>query len=199
MNFFIVEQFVIAAPDWFDSVGPSNSPWREFISLRTLELSATADDMSPFSRDLWPEGDGAVFRYDPERRFEIRCELDAAFFHLYLGTADDWRAKASPELLKALPTPRDAVAYIMETFPIVKKKDIAAHGVYRTKEHILALYDQLQSSLATNTPFVSALTPPPGPPTNADGSFAALPAWAPNTPRPANYPAHLHPPLTHRS
>ena len=155
--------------------------------------------MSPFSRDLWPEGDGAVFRYDPERRFEIRCELDAAFFHLYLGTADDWRAKASPELLKSLPTPRDAVAYIMETFPIVKKKDIAAHGVYRTKERIIALYDQLQLCLTTNTPFVSALTPPPGPPTNADGSFAALPAWAPNTPRPANYPAHLHPPLTHRS
>ena len=170
----------------------------EFSSFRTLELSATADDMSPFSRDLWPEGDGTVFRYDPERRFEIRCELDAAFFHLYLGTADDWRAKASPELLKSLPTPRDAVAYIMETFPIVKKKDIAAHGVYRTKERILALYDQLQLCLATNTPFVSALTPPPGPPTNADGSFAALPAWAPNTPRPTNYPAHLHPPITHR-
>jgi hypothetical protein len=165
----------------------------------TLELSATADDMSPLSRDLWPEGDGAVFRYDPERRFEIRCELDAAFFHLYLGTADDWRTKTSPELLKALPTPRDAVAYIMETFPIVKKKDMAAHGVYRTKERILALYDQLQSSLATNTPFLSALTPPPGPPTNADGTFAKLPPWPKGAARPAAYPSHVHPPLAHRS
>ncbi len=165
---------------------------------RTLELSATADDMSPFSRDLWPEGDGAVFRYDPERRFEIRCELDAAFFHLYLGTADDWRTKTSPELLKALPTPRDAVAYIMETFLIVKKKDLAAHGVYRTKERILALYDQLQSCL-TNTPFVSALTPPPGPPTNADGSFAKLPEWRKGAPQPRDYPSHIHPPVSHRS
>ena len=199
LNFFIVEQFVIATPDWFDSGGPSNSPWRKFISLRILELSATADDMSPFSRDLWPEGDGAVFRYDPERRFEIRCELDAAFFHLYLGTADDWRAKASPELLKSLPTPRDAVAYIMETFPIVKKKDIAAHGVYRTKERIISLYDQLQSCLASNTPFVSALTPPPGPPTNTDGTFAKLPPWLKGAVRPAAYPVHLHPPLAHRS
>ena len=177
---------------WDDAMEPHLTP-------RTLELSATADDMSPFSRDLWPEGDGAVFRYDPERRFEIRCELDAAFFHLYLGTADDWRTKTSPELLKSLPTPRDAVAYIMETFPIVKKKDIAAHGVYRTKERIIALYDQLQLCLATNTPFVSALTPPPGPPTNSDGSFAALPAWPKGAPRPVNYPTHLHPPLTHRS
>ena len=67
-------------------------------------------------------------------------------------------AKGTSELLKALPTPRDAVAYIMETFPIVKKNYMAVHGVYRTKERILALYDQLQSCLATNTPFVSALT-----------------------------------------
>ena len=197
LNFFIYEQLPVLPPKAFgERLG--HALWMDWIAPRVLELSATADDMSLFSRDLWPEGDGAVFRYDPERRFEIRCELDAAFFHLYLGTADDWRAKASPELLKARPTPRDAVAYIMETFPIVKKKDIAAHGVYRTKERILALYDQLQLCLTTNTPFVSALTPPPGPPTNADGSFAALPAWAPNTPRPANYPAHLHPPITHR-
>ena len=186
-------------------IPPSNAPRGASgieamaVAARTLELSATADDMSPFSRDLWPEGDGAVFRYDPERRLEIRCELDAAFFHLYLGTADDWRAKASPELLKSLPTPRDAVAYIMETFPIVKKKDMAAHGVYRTKDRILALYDQLQSCLATNTPFVSALTPPPGPPTNADGSFAKLPAWRKGAPQPRDYPSHIHPPVSHRS
>ena len=195
-SFFILKQLPAPASSALACLnGVASVGW---AIRRTLELSATADDMSSFSKDLWPEGDGAVFRYDPVRRFEIRCELDAAFFHLYLGTADDWRAKASPELLKALPTPRDAVAYIMETFPIVKKKDIAAHGVYRTKERIIALYDQLQLCLATNTPFVSALTPPPGPPTNADGSFAALPAWAPNTPRPANYPGHLHPPIMHR-
>ena len=48
---------------------------------------------------------------------------------------------SSRGLLYTLPTPRDAVAYMMETFPIVKKKDIAAHGVYRTKERILGLYD----------------------------------------------------------
>jgi hypothetical protein len=197
MTFGTATQLPVISPSMIVDAGVG-CQIRHIFVRGILELSAIADDMSPFSSDLWPEGDGAVFRYDPERRFEIRCELDAAFFHLYLGTADEWRAKASPELLKALPTPRDAVAYIMETFPIVKKKDIAAHGVYRTKERIIALYDQLQLCLATNTPFVSALTPPPGPPTNADGSFAALPAWAPNTPRPANYPAHLHPPITHR-
>jgi hypothetical protein len=171
---------------------------REGVIARSLELSATADDMSRFSKDLWAEGDGAVFRYDPERRFEIRCELDAAFFHLYLGTADEWKRTASPELLRALPTPRDAVAYIMETFPIVKRKDEDAHGHYRTKDRILALYDALMNCLATGQPFTSTLNPPPGPPTNPDGTFAALPAWPKGAAKPATWPAHIHPPMRQR-
>lgn len=173
--------------------------WPSGVSSRVLELSATADDMSPFSKDLWPEGDGAVFRYDPERRFEIRCELDAVFFHLYLGTPEEWSRTASPELLKALPTPRDAVAYIMDTFPIVKRKDEEARGSYRTKERILALYDELQRCLASGQPFKSTLNPPPGPPTNPDGTFAKLPPWPKGAPKPATWPAHIHPPVSHQS
>lgn len=62
--------------------------------------------------------------WDEERRFLMRCELDALYFHLY-GIA------------------RDDVDYIMETFPIVKRKDEAAHGEYRTKRVILEMYDQM--------------------------------------------------------
>ena len=195
LTYNLITQLPLLSPSAF---GDSAALLR-LIAPRVLELSATADDMYPFSKDLWPEGDGAVLRYDPERRFEIRCELDAAFFHLYLGTPEEWSRTASPELLKALPTPRDAVAYIMETFPIVKRKDEEAHGSYRTKERILALYDQLQSCLATNTPFISALTPLPGPPTNADGSFAVLPEWRKGAPMPVAWPTHVHPPITHRT
>ncbi len=195
-SFFIIKQLPVPTSSVicrFDVMGTSS-----WAVGRTLELSATADDMSPFSKDLWPEGDGAVFHYDPERRFEIRCELDAAFFHLYLGTPEEWSRTASPELLKSLPTPRDAVAYIMETFPIVKRKDEEAHGHYRTKERILALYDELERCLASGKPFKSTLNPPPGPPTNPDGTFAKLPAWPKGAPQPANWPAHIHPPVSHR-
>ena len=49
----------------------------------------------------------------------MRCELDALYFHLYgISSATD-------------------VEYIMETFPIVKRKDEAAHGEYRSKRVIL--------------------------------------------------------------
>ena len=33
----------------------------------------------------------------------------------------------------------------METFPIVKRKDVKAHGEYRTKRVILEIYDEMAS------------------------------------------------------
>ena len=57
---------------------------------------------------------------------------------------------------------RDDVDYIMETFPIVKRKDIAAHGTYRTKDKILEIYDAMAKAKSTGTDYQSLLTPPPG-------------------------------------
>ena len=82
----------------------------------------TAWDLQPFARDLGYEG--APFVWHDERRFLMRCELDALYFHLYCIARDD-------------------VDYIMETFPIVKRKDEAAHGEYRSKRVILEMYDQM--------------------------------------------------------
>lgn len=114
---------------------------RDWLLPRVLELTYTAWDLEPFARDCgWS---GPPFVWDEERRFQLRCELDAAYFHLYgLNQAD--------------------AAYILETFPIVRRKDEAAHGTYRTKETILAVYDQLAECKRTSTAFVSALNPPPG-------------------------------------
>ncbi len=83
------------------------------------------------------------FRYDPERRFQLRCELDALFFLLYLGTPEQWEKEATPELKALFPTPRDAVAYILDQFPIVRRKDEERYGTYRTKEVILQCYDAM--------------------------------------------------------
>ena len=82
--------------------------------------------------------------YLPDR-FLLRCELDAAYFHLY-GIA------------------RDDVDYIMDTFPIVKRKDEATHGEYRTKRVILDIYDAMQQAIATSQPCQTLLDPPPADP-----------------------------------
>jgi hypothetical protein len=118
--------------------------------------------------------DGPPFRWDEDRRFLIRAELDAAFFHLYLPADPngDW-VKAESEsdedlkqLKKSFPKPRDAVDYIMDTFPIVKRKDEAAYGSYRTKEMILSIYDEMQEAIRTGgeyrTPAASSTSPTRG-------------------------------------
>ncbi|WP_232019970.1 hypothetical protein [Mycolicibacterium hassiacum] len=75
-------------------------------------------------------------KYRPDERPSVRAELDAAFFRLYGIDRDD-------------------VDYIMETFPIVKRKDIAAHGEYRTKRLILEIYDAMAEAEKTGVPYVS--------------------------------------------
>ncbi|QXT62883.1 hypothetical protein [Tessaracoccus palaemonis] len=71
---------------------------------------------------------------DPDERARVRAELDALMFHVYgLG--------------------RDDVSYVLDTFPIVKRKDEAAFGSYRTKELILAAYDALGEAEASGTSY----------------------------------------------
>ncbi|WP_304455459.1 DNA methyltransferase [Nocardiopsis sp. YSL2] len=121
---------------------------RDWVAGRVLELVYTAYDLRPFAQDL--EDEGAPFRWDGERRAVMRAELDALFFHLYGINRDD-------------------VDYIMETFPIVKRKDEAKFGAYRTKDLILEIYDRMaEAGVSSDTPpidgenFTSTLTPPPG-------------------------------------
>ena len=84
--------------------------------------------MEAFARDLGD--DGPPFRWDEERRFVMRAELDAAYFHLYGIERDD-------------------VDYVMETFPIVKRKDEQRYGSFRTKELILEVYDAMAEAIRT--------------------------------------------------
>lgn len=93
-----------------------------WIQSRVLELTYNSDDVRPFAHDLGY--DGPPFTWEPERRFQLRCELDAAFFHLYGISADD-------------------ADYILDTFPIVRRHDESAYGHYRTKDTILAHMEQM--------------------------------------------------------
>ena len=59
------------------------------------------------------------------------------------------------------PLPRHAVAYILDQFPIVRQKDEAAHGRYRTKERILEIYDAMLAAQRSGKPYQTRLDPPP--------------------------------------
>ena len=148
-----------------------------FMVPRVLELLYTGEDLRDFARGCgW---DGPPFRWDEERRFLLRCELDAAFFRLYLpaDASGNWRpvrrsdgcpCDETPEQLADIkhhfPTPRDAVACILDTFPGVRRENEAKHGEYRTKRVILQIYDEMQQAIRTGRPYQTRLVPPPADP-----------------------------------
>jgi hypothetical protein len=52
----------------------------------------------------------------------------------------------------------------MDTFPIVKRKDEAAHGASRTKRIILDIYDAMQQAIETDQRYQTLLDPRPAHP-----------------------------------
>jgi hypothetical protein len=138
MNFFIVNQTPMPQRDAVLACVKDLQGW---VSMRVVELSATAVDMRSLAEDRL--GETATFVWDATRREKLRAELDALYFHLYCLT-------------------RDEVCYVMETFPIVRSKDMAAHGEYRTKRLILEVYDAMQQAIDTGTEYQTILDPPPG-------------------------------------
>jgi hypothetical protein len=139
MKIFVWKQLPVPAPTMLEQHLP-------FIVPRVLELVYTAYDMTPLARDLGDEGE--PFRWDEDRRAQLRAELDAFFFRLY-GIDD-----------------RDDVDYICETFQTetggLKHNDIAKYGTYRTKDLVLAAHDAMAVAAASDRSYKSPLTPPPG-------------------------------------
>ncbi len=78
--------------------------------------------------------------------------------------AKDETAEDLARLKVSFPTPRDAVAYIMDTFPIVKRKEEDKWGDYRTKLTILDIHDRMQKGMDAGQPYQTVFDPPPADP-----------------------------------
>jgi hypothetical protein len=145
LSFFLVEQFPVLPPATYDQ----RAPWdqdrtiADWLMPRILELTYTAWDLAGFACDLGY--DGPPFRFDGERRAELRAEIDACFFHLYGIDRED-------------------TEYILGSFPIVARHDEAAFGEARTKRLVLERYDAMTKATATKEPYEVPLDPPPADP-----------------------------------
>ena len=157
MTFFTLKQLPVLPPSTFDRPsGWSEIGLSEWLVDRLLELTYTAWDLQGFAADMFY--DGPPFMWNPARRELLRAELDAAFFQLYgIG--------------------RDDAEHILDTFPILRRKDHAAHGEFRTKRLILERYDALAEAIATGAGYQTDLDPPPSDPRVAHPE-ASRPNWA---------------------
>ncbi|MCC2665177.1 MAG: type modification enzyme [Geminicoccaceae bacterium] len=132
LNFFIAEQLSVLPSLTYAERDLS------FIVPRVLELNYTACDMQPFAKDLGY--DGEPFRWDPERRAQLRADLDAYYAYLY---------GLSKKELRYILDPKDVMGedYPSETFRVLKEREIREHGLderamWRTQWLVLDAYDR---------------------------------------------------------
>lgn len=124
LNFFIYQQLPVLSPAAYSQPAPwaPSQTLSDWIVPRVVELAFTSSDLQLFARDCGYEG--LPFSWDEGRRSQLRAELDAAFFHLYGISVDD-------------------VAYIMDSFHVVRRMEEATLGSYRAKEAVLQLFESM--------------------------------------------------------
>lgn len=122
LTYNYLEQLPIVPPEAYE--GPA--PWQPEMTLRTwiearvMELTCTSHSVAAFGNDR-------TFPWDPQRRALLKAELDAAFCILY-GLSDA------------------QVRHVLSTFPILKRKEQARHGEYRTGRLVLEALKRLRRS-----------------------------------------------------
>lgn len=115
LNFFVFKQLAIVP------LVKYTQRVKDLIRKSIVEIVCDNEDLQQFGEEYFEEV--RLSNYSDINRFNLFCSLDAIYAHLY-GLE------------------KEEMDYILETFPIVKRKDIDKYGSYRTKETILKLYDE---------------------------------------------------------
>lgn len=136
LTYTYLEQLPVLAPSEYARpvTWLGGEPPESWIRDRVLELTYTSYEMGPWAKHLGD--DDAPFIWDEDRRFLMRAELDAAYFHLY-------------------DIERQDLELVLESFRAFrnKKPDL----FQRTKDAIIRIYE----AMATG-PYATSLTPLPG-------------------------------------
>ena len=125
LNFFLIEQFPIFAPDFY----ADRCPWdnrqtlEKWISDRALKLTCTSNDMKPLAKAA--QFDPPIHKWNTAERLDLQAQLDAAFFLLY-------------EIQRA------DVEYILSTFTGAQKESETIFGPSSIFDRILNHYDRLR-------------------------------------------------------
>lgn len=136
LTYFYLRQLPLSVPGAFQAATAwtSGRTLGDWIAARVRRLIEVSHDAPRVENS----GGGSYTRWNAGERAEVRDELDAAFFHLYGIERPD-------------------VDYILDTFPILRRKDEQAFGEYRTKRRILEIFDAMADAAATGAPYRSLL------------------------------------------
>lgn len=129
MSQFVIKQLPVFSPDRYTEADLA------YIVPRVLELTYTAHDLAAWAQDLGHSG--PPFPFKPERRAQLRAEIDAYYARLYGLTRDE---------LRYILDPADVMGddYPSETFRVLKNGEMREFGEYRTHRLVLAAWDALE-------------------------------------------------------
>jgi len=128
LNFHYVKQFPVLAPEDYSQAD------MDYIRSRVLELVYTAHDLKAFAEELGYEGE--PFVWNEERRFRLKCELDARYACLYGLNEEELRYILDPSAVFGTDYPG-------ETFRVMKDKEIKKYGYYKSMEFILDAWQKM--------------------------------------------------------
>jgi hypothetical protein len=115
LSVYVFDQIPVIPP------GNFSKRVRTEIKDRVLKLIYTSKSLSKFANDLGYFGE--PFEWNEAQRLTLQLELDAIFFHLYELDIDD-------------------LDYIIESFGIIKKRDLSNTNHFYTKEKLIELFNQ---------------------------------------------------------
>lgn len=128
MSQFVIKQLPVLSPDHYSEADLA------YIVPRVLELTYTAHDLAAWAKDLGHNG--PPFPFHPERRAQLRAELDAYYARLYGLTRDELRYILDPAEVMG-------DDYPSETFRVLKNGELREFGEYRTQRLVLEAWDRL--------------------------------------------------------
>ncbi|ARM01793.1 hypothetical protein BOC59_18570 [Burkholderia pseudomallei] len=150
-SFYFMKQLPMLAPSNYDPQALA------FIVPRVLELTYTTNDLRPWASGLSaydprPVAErGQPFAWNPERRAQLRAELDAYYARLYGLTRDELRYILDPANVMG-------TDYPSETFRVLKEAELRSFGEYRTQRLVLEAWDR-QSSTESQNAFTTPAMP----------------------------------------
>jgi hypothetical protein len=103
--------------------GESEQSLEDYLTQTGLDLCWTSHSLDPLGQEVEPDGSPRV--WDQENRNEIRAKADAAIAKLYGIDRYDF-------------------SYILDTFDILKEREISQQGEYVTKSKCLSYFDDIE-------------------------------------------------------
>ncbi len=129
LSSYILKQLPMPTPETLEEVDVSvegrKTSLRKFLLKRGGELIWTSHSLDQLGQEISSiVGDGP-FTWDPERRSQLRAEIDAAVAKSYGLSREDFE-------------------YILDTFEILEEIEQEEYGEYKRKKECLDVFDKLE-------------------------------------------------------